>query len=140
MKYHAPHQYDADAWSKATGIECPEPTLTQQQFAEEADINTIVKRFGLTGQLPQITDIPQEGEFVGITSFHEAMNTITRAHEAFDQLPAEHRRRFNNDPGNMLAFVSDDNNRAEAEKMGLVIPPKTPYTPPANPGTTEPPK
>ena len=38
------------------------------------------------------------------------------------QLPADVRTRFNNDAGALVDFVSDDANRAEAEKLGLVLP------------------
>lgn len=35
-------------------------------------------------------------------------------------LPAELRKRFRNDPGMLLAFLEDPQNRAEAESLGLV--------------------
>ena len=39
----SPFNYDAMAVSNETGLSCPEDTLTQQNFAEECDINRIVE-------------------------------------------------------------------------------------------------
>ena len=36
-----PYNYDTVAASNESGLGCEDPTLTQQQFAEESDINTI---------------------------------------------------------------------------------------------------
>jgi len=45
------------------------------------------------------------------------------------ELPAKMRARFHNDPQELLEFISNEENRAEAEKLGLVA--KKPETPPA---------
>jgi Chlamydia-phage Chp2 scaffold (Chlamy_scaf) len=52
------------------------------------------------------------------------LNAVIAADAAFMQLPADIRTRFNNDAGAFVDFCSDENNRAEAEKLGLV--PATP--------------
>ena len=41
-----------DALSFSSGLACDDPSLTQQQFKEESDINNIVDRFMKTGHLP----------------------------------------------------------------------------------------
>ena len=46
-----PYNYDTDEVSVDSGLVCPEPTLAQQQFKDEADINLILERFGRTGEL-----------------------------------------------------------------------------------------
>lgn len=116
-----PYNYDTMEASDACALSCPEPTLAQQHARDETDINTIVRRFGLTGELPSNVRVPQYGDFTHTTDYHSAMNAVLAANEAFMQLPADLRTRFNNDPGALVDFVSDDNNRAEAEKLGLVI-------------------
>jgi phage internal scaffolding protein len=116
-----PYNYDTMEASDACALSCPEPTLAQQHARDETDINTIVRRFGLTGELPSNVRVPQYGDFTHTTDYHTAMNAVLAANEAFMQLPADVRTRFNNDPGALVDFVSDDNNRAEAEKLGLVI-------------------
>jgi phage internal scaffolding protein len=116
-----PYNYDVMEASDQTGLSCPEPTLAQQHAKDECDINTIVRRFGLTGELPSNVRVPEYGDFTQATDYHSSLNAVRAAEEAFMQLPADVRTRFNNDAGALVDFVSDDNNRAEAEKLGLVI-------------------
>ena len=115
---------ERDDWSLKFGIAFdPEKDMTQQQYAEEVDINTIVKRFGLTGQLPQNLQMPVSGDFTDAVDFHTAMNVVRQAEEEFLRVPADVRERFGNDPGKLMAFLEDDKNRDEAIKLGLVNPP-----------------
>lgn len=118
------YNYNADLVSQATGLITPEPTLAQQQFADEVNINTIVRNFGLTGELPKDVALPQSGDFTDATDYHTAMNLVRQAEESFALMPADIRARFANDPGNFLAFVHDDANRDEARKMGILAPEK----------------
>lgn len=117
-----PYNYDTMEASDASGLECPEPTLAQQNAKDECDINTIVRRFGLTGELPNNVRMPKYGDFTNVTTYHDAMNAVIAANESFMQLPADVRSRFNNDAGAFVDFCSDESNRAEAEKLGLVQP------------------
>jgi len=117
-----PFNYDADMVSEETGVDCSvEPSRTKQSFAEESDINTIVRRFNLTGQLPQDVRVPQYGDFSDVTDYFSAMLQVRAADEAFMQLPAHVRARFHNEPGELVAFVSDPENHAEAIKLGLAV-------------------
>jgi len=120
MKARAAYSYDVDAASDEAGLRCLDESLTKQAFAEECDINTIVRRFGLTGELPVGVRMPTYGDFEGVSDFHSAMNAVAKARESFDTMPAHVRARFHNDPGEFVDFCSDEANRAEAEKLGLV--------------------
>lgn len=122
MEVRQPFGYDVDMASYESGLECLDVSLAKQSFAEEVDINTIVRRFGLTGQLPVGMRAPTYGDFTGVIDFQTAMNAVALANEAFDALPAEVRVRFHNDPQEFVVFCSDERNRAEAEKLGLVVP------------------
>ena len=51
---------------------------------------------------------------------------VMAADDAFMALPANIRERFNNDPAELVDFVSDDRNRSEAIDLGLVPPPAKP--------------
>lgn len=116
--------YDPDEASAESGISFdPDEGRTQQEFAKECDINEIVRRFGITGQLPFTDRMPVSGDFTGITDFQSAMEAVTRAQGAFMDLPAEVRARFRNDPQEMLTFLDDERNRDEAVKLGLVSAP-----------------
>lgn len=133
------YNYDTNAAGDDDAIACKDKSLTQQQYAEEADINTLVRKFHLTGQLPTNVRMPEYGDFLNTFDYHSAMNAITEANQAFNAMPASIRSRFHNNAAEFVDFCSDEANRAEAEKMGLV-PAKaaaaaaslaTPPTPPA---------
>jgi phage internal scaffolding protein len=119
----APGNYDVDAASNEAGLKCMDESLAQQQFREECDINEIVRRFGLTGEIPGDFDMPVSGDFTDAVDFHTSMDMIRKAQESFDRLPAEVRSRFSNDPGRLMTFLEDKENKAEALKLGLLQPP-----------------
>lgn len=119
-----PYNYDRDVASDESGLTCPEPTLAQQQFRDEADINTILERFGRTGELIVPVNVPQFGDYTEVGDYHSAMNMIIEAQSAFDALPARIRKEFDNDPGRFVDFVMDENNRDKAVEMGLIEAPK----------------
>ncbi|WNK13684.1 MAG: internal scaffolding protein [Microvirus sp.] len=111
----------SDDVSRATGLECLDPTLTQQQFADEADINTIVNKFLRTGVMPDEVSLPRFGDFTTtVDNYHDALNLVIAADEAFSELPAKIRARFDNDAGKYVDFFNDPKNRAEAEELGLI--------------------
>lgn len=113
--------YDGDAVSRETALSCdPEGSVTQQQFRDECDINEIVRRFGLTGKLPENPRMPVSGDFTGISDYQSAVNMVLNAEAAFMEFPADVRERFNNDPQKMMEFISLEKNRDEAIRMGLV--------------------
>jgi len=114
--------YNVEEVSLETGLACLDKSKAQQSQADEADINVIVKRFGVGGLLPQVSRLPEYGDFdVGITDFHEAMNVVRAAGEDFARQPADIRRRFENDPGQYVDFLMDPANIDEAIKLGLAI-------------------
>lgn len=112
--------YDRDAASSESALECLDESKAIQSAEEESNINTIVRRFGISGELPGGYDMPQSGDFTGIPDFHTAMNLVRKAQEEFVRVPAEIRARFNNDPGRFMAFFDDPANYDEALKLGLV--------------------
>ena len=136
-----PYNYDRDLVSQATGLRCDDPSLTQQQFLVEADINHIAEKFMRTGEIAQVPNMPTSGDFQGIFDFQDAMNLIKQAKDEFMSLPARIRSRFENDPAQLISFLEDPNNRKEAEVLGLVQEPEkaptidAPQAPAAKPGT-----
>jgi len=116
-----PYNYDTIAASNESGLRCEDATLTQQQFAEECDINNIMQKFGMTGLLPQAPLTASYGDFSGVNDYHTALNAIIAAEEQFDALPAQLRSRFDNDPAKLIDFMENPDNRSEAEELGLVV-------------------
>jgi phage internal scaffolding protein len=115
-----PYNYDTDAASNESGLACEEPSLAQQHFKDECDINTILERFNVTGLLPESPLSPRYGDFSGIGDYHTALNRVIAAQDEFEALPAQIRARFNNDPAQLIEFLQDEFNRSEAEELGLV--------------------
>lgn len=112
--------YDREAVSNETALSCLDESKAIQSAEEESNINTIVRRFGISGELPGGVDMPQSGDFTNIPDFHTAMNLVRQAQEEFVRVPAEIRARFNNDPGRFMSFFDDPANYDEALKLGLV--------------------
>lgn len=107
--------------SDETGLKCLDPSLTQQQFAEESDINTIVDRFMKTGHLPDPVSMPQYVDYEGVFDFQSAMNVVRQADENFMRMDAKVRARFHNSPQEFLEFFADPANTEEAVRLGLAV-------------------
>jgi len=114
--------YNRDLVSYETGLKCEDPSLAQQQFAEDADINTIVRRFGITGKLPENATFPSYGDFTGISDYRSALEALDQADREFMALPAEVRAAMDNDPQRLLEFCSDPGNLPAMRELGLAVP------------------
>jgi hypothetical protein len=117
-----PYNYDTIAASDESGVACEEPSLAQQQFKDECDINNILRQFNITGQLPDAPLSPKYGDFSGINDYKTALDRVIAADEEFMNLPAQLRARFENEPNNLIEFLENEQNREEAVKLGLVEP------------------
>lgn len=118
----SPYNYDMDLASDKHGLKCEDASLTQQQFKEESDINTIVDRFMKSGVMPNPVNMPQYIDYEGVFDFQSAMNTIRQADENFMRMDAKIRARFNNSPQEFLEFFSNAENIPEAIRLGLAVP------------------
>jgi phage internal scaffolding protein len=115
-----PYNYDMALVSQETGLYCEDPSLAQQHMRDECDINMIVERFGVTGQLPVKAIEPSYGDFSGVTDYHTALNKIKSAEAEFMALPAKLRAKFDHDPNALLNFLENETNRDEAIELGLI--------------------
>ena len=115
-----PYNYDRDAATNESGLACEEPSLAQQHFKDECDINNILRQFNITGLLPESPLSPRYGDFSGISDYHTALNRVIAAQDEFEALPAQIRARFDNDPAQLIEFLENSENRPEAELLGLV--------------------
>lgn len=98
-----------------------EPSQTQQHMAEACNINSIMERVKRGAMLP----IPNKGsalygDFSNVPSYEDALNRVRQADEEFMHLPAKIRDRFQNNPARLIDFLQDENNRTEAEELGLI--------------------
>lgn len=120
----SPYNYDLDAASNEAGLSCEDESRAKQAFKDECDINTIVRRFNLTGQLPSsVHRAPQYGDFEEVVDYQTALNTVIAAQGAFNALPAAVRSRFGNDPAAFVDFCSDSANLDQLRDWGLAVQP-----------------
>lgn len=122
VKSSAAHSFDRAAWSEVHGLVCPEPSRTIQSQEEDANINNIVRNFGLTGKLPVVSRLPEYGDFDGISDYREAIEAVRQAERDFMALPSALRDKLKNDPQRFLEFCEDPANLDELRKYGLAIP------------------
>lgn len=116
-----------------------EPTKTQQQFKDQCDINLIMKKYRETGQISHLRN--SQGQYLDVSelpSYQEALNTLITANNSFASLSSEVRKRFGNDPKNMIEFLSDPSNDPEAIKLGLKISPPSTTPNPNSPNQPDP--
>lgn len=104
-----------------------EDSLTNQSDAQEADINILVKKFGITGQLPQVTGLqPLYGDFTSADDYRTSLDKINAAKEAFQAIPAHIRKQFDNDPAKFIQFASDEKNIEKLREWKLAPPKEAP--------------
>lgn len=104
-----------------SGLQCPEPTLTQQHFADECDFNNVLAKWQNSGLITHINPSqPIYADVSEFTDYQSSLELIRSAQAAFDALPSSVRDRFANDPQKLFDFVHDPANRDEAIRLGLV--------------------
>lgn len=78
-------------------------------------------RYQSTGEMPLLNEMnPQFLDVSAGMDFQTHMDFILDAEDMFAQLPSKIRDRFGNNPGAFLEFSTDDANRVELAKMGLL--------------------
>lgn len=102
-----------------------EPSMTEQSHKKDCDIGNILRKYDKTGLLVHVNNaVAEYGDFSGTNEYKESLNKVIQAQETFMELPSEIRKKFGNDPGNYLEFVSEPKNKEEMIKLGMIIEPK----------------
>lgn len=120
--------------------------ITKQADADNANINTIMEKWAIHGDVPLNGRTPTYGDFTNAGDFHSALNKIMAAKQDFSELPAYVRRHVDHDAGKFLDMVFDPERRGELEELGLVperapasAPPATEAPEPPTPPVPDPP-
>lgn len=114
-------QAAAQAASDEAGHYNDLPSLTKQSFTDDADINIVMQRFGITdGSLDPSQIRWEEIDLSDAGDFQSIQNQMVRAKELFMQLPADLRYAFNNDPAQMFDWVRNPDNLEEAIELGFL--------------------
>lgn len=121
MKNEHQHIYVDDRGKTRVVTVNKEPSMTRQEFAAECDINNIMKKYESTGQFMHLTS--KQGmyaDFSEISDYQTMLETVRYADSAFAALPAEVRKRFGNNPGNLIDFLKDEKNYDEGVSLGIL--------------------
>ena len=106
---------------RVPAAEDPGEGRTMQEFKDECDINNILKKYQRSGLVDHVREFEgRYGDFTAAVDYHEAMNITIQAQEMFMTLPSAIRARFENDPGEFLAFANNPENEDELREMGLL--------------------
>ena len=139
LHFYRPHKrvtFDNTKVDLKTGELVEVPSLTKQSFVAECDINNIIKQYSQTGVVKHVSERANQGMYLDLPDeldFQNSLNTVLEAQAAFGSLPSSLRARFENDPGQFLAFLTDPANQDEVIKLGFAAdrrPPKSPETAP----------
>lgn len=121
----SPYNYDLEAASNQAAIP-PDghgESLTVQSMSEDADINVLMRRFKVTGQLPDLGFLGSYGDFTEVTDFRSALHAVQEASNQFMTLPAELRSEFQNDPQKLMTAISNGTALEAFRRHGLINPP-----------------
>lgn len=114
------YNYDTNQAGDESGLKCEDKSLAQQHMKDECDINKLVERFVVRGEIPQLVMPPMQGDFTEAPTYQEALNLMVEARHSFMALEAKIRSRFDNDPAKFVDFCSNPENADDVRKMGLM--------------------
>lgn len=117
---------------RSSDLECCDPSLTQQHPAEDCDINVIMERYKVTGQLPSNGNAVY-GDFTQVGDFRQAMDSLRAAQAAFLAIDPKIRQQFGNDPGAFSEFCLNKENLPKLREWGLAPSPEVPRETPPEP-------
>lgn len=98
-----------------------EPSMTDQAFKDDVNVNLIMERFMKTGHLPLRQAQPIFAD-LSMTSIDlpTALRMIRDSEKAFGELPVEVRQKFGYSPEAMILFLQNPENHKEAIELGLL--------------------
>lgn len=95
-------------------------SLTEQQFAEESQILNKIRKYDSQGFFDTINRNPaQYNDFTQVRDLADAIDQIEQARDAFQTIPSDIRKKFNNSPSEFFDFASKESNYDELVKLGL---------------------
>ena len=114
-----------DGHEHERGFESVNPTMTQQHFKDECDINHIMARYEQTGLLIDPLTARSGGspifdDFSDIPDLMTAQNKLIEAQQMFEQLPSRIRKDFDNDPVKFVEFCQDSANEDKLRDYGIL--------------------
>lgn len=110
------------------GVKFEKPSMTQQHFKEQCDINRILDSYRVKARALGVSVselMPKLGseQFADVSNLDDyltAQNRISQVNQMFEALPAEVRRSFDDDPSNFVAALGDSNNYSKFADLGIL--------------------
>lgn len=97
-------------------------SMTDQSFEPQSNVNNIMAKYRKTGQISHLSR--KQGIYADVSEVPDFMTALTIVNDAtqkFMDLPSDIRKRFGNDPANMVDFLADPKNQKEAIELGLMV-------------------
>lgn len=99
-----------------------EKMMTKQSMIQECDVNLIMSKWRKTGEVTHTNNAAGSyGDFSDSTDYLSAQLAVQAADEAFKALPAHVRDRMDNNPAELIEFLADPDNDAEAVELGILV-------------------
>ena len=105
------------------GLQFAKPSLTQQQFKDECDLESLLASHNITGILGLAQRSPSEPLYADVSDvpdFHESQNHTARATEYFYSLPSNVRSQFGNSLSKFLSALADPSAREALVSLGVL--------------------
>lgn len=121
--FKTPYNHNTNAETDRVALTCKDKSLTDQSFAVEVDINTIINKALRTKEMPN--QIPGDfGDATAIPTLFEMRTKIAENNATFYKLPAHIRAQHQNDPSQwelqVLTAVQNQDTK-ELKKLGLSL-------------------
>jgi len=98
------------------------PSRTKQEHKESSDVYFILDRYQKTGQIANVNNNdPIYGDFSTVGDYRQAREVMFETEKMFQNLPANIKEKFENNPQKLIEFIEDPKNLQEAIKLGLAI-------------------
>lgn len=126
--FKTPWNHDTNFESDRVALFCNDPSLTKQEFKEDADINVILARVLKTGEMP-ITLPEHFADLTDRTDYFTMASQVAEANALFYELPANKRALFLNDPtrwADAVVKATQDGDRQELIALGIDVPRERP--------------
>lgn len=99
----------------SSGLDCSDsPSLTQQHFKDECDINYLLRHYNDIPKPP-----PVYGDCTQYSDLQSAINLFDAAAADFQAIPSDIRAKFGNNPVTFFNFCNNPANKDELINLGL---------------------
>lgn len=104
-------------------------SMVREAFKDEADINRIVARYQVTGQLPLTKKDARYGDVSDVRDYKASLDFVREATRDIDELPEGARKQFLEGPAAFMAELELAETREQLVGLGILADPEKPAKP-----------